>query len=1022
MTADLQIRLLGGLHVSQGDVAITGFVSTKVTALLAYLAVTRRAHQRDALATLLWSEMDDSAAANNLRQALSNLRKLVAPYLSIERDTVQFCSDLPATLDVAAFEQSLVAARSQPFAARSSALQYACDLYRGDFLAGVIVRDAPDFDEWLLAERLRLREQAIHALHVLGDLYLAQAIYDRALDCATRLLALDAWREAAHRQLMLALAHSGRRVAALAQYETCRQVLATELGIEPAEETTALAAHIRAAGNTPRHNLPPPASIVGRTEEMAVINLRLLQSDCRLLTLTGAGGMGKTRLALHAAAQAHQRGLFLDGVFWVELAGVTTAPGLLTAISSTLGLQVSDGKPILPQLVAYLRAKEALFVVDNFDHLLAEAGTVVQLLQQAPHVKLLITSREALNVQSEWHLPIHGLPYPLPDASGPDATSAADKAETYASVQLFLARACAARPNFVLDASVAPYVVAICRQVEGMPLGIELAAAQLRHYDCSEIAASIRRNLDFLAATYRDATPRHGSLRAVFDYSWELLPASLQTTFAALSVFAGSFGQAEALSVAGATRSALNALLDKSLLRRTGTDRYVLHELLRQYAAGRLSAAAADAARIAHSRAYCQLLAAHAVQLKSSAQKAAAARIAQDFENIRTAWRTAIVTQDTATLLATLDGLYHFCMVRGRFQEGADLFGWSRQRLAPAGAHQDASSERRRLFAHLAAREARFYIMLSRHSEAKALLTPCLTELRALDDSAGVATVLVYLGAAATSLGAYEPAQTHLYESLELRRALDDDWGQAVCHLELAGLAFYRSDYRKAETHCAEGLHLAGQTGDPQIIAHLLTGSSIVARQMGDYVAAQEFITRSLAVYQEMEDPYGVIQGWLTLGGLACSLTQYDDAAAHYRRALDASVALGFRSGEAESHCRLGQIAAAQHQPRKAVIHLQVALRLTTAIQEAPLLLDTLYTVTMLYTAFPQAAAPLAKWLSAQPELDDPRRLAINEMLAAIAAETAIAPAPHDTDAIIALAWHLLQSYLQSLESRPRFT
>lgn len=1022
MTADLQIRLLGGLHVSQGGVAITGFVSTKVTALLAYLAVTRRAHQRDALATLLWSEMDDSAAANNLRQALSNLRKLVAPYLSIERDTVQFCSDLPVRLDVAAFEQALIAARSQPLAARSSSLQHACDLYQGDFLAGVIVRDAPDFDEWLLAERLRLREQAIHALHVLGDLYLAQALYDRTIDCATRLLALDGWRESAHRQLMLALAHSGRRVAALAQYESCRQTLAAELGIEPAEETTALAAHIRAAGNTPRHNLPPPVSVVGRVEEIAAINHRLLQTDCRLLTLVGAGGMGKTRLALYAAAQAHQRGMFLDGVYWVELTAVSTATGLLTAITSALGLQASDSKPILAQLVAYLRTRETLLVIDNFDHLLAEAGAVVQLLHQAPQIKLLITSREALNVQSEWCLPIHGLPYPLPAAPGADAASTADTAETYASVQLFLARARAIRPDFALDASTAPHVVAICRHIDGMPLGIELAAAQLRHYECSEIAAALGRNLDFLAATYRDATPRHGSLRAVFDYSWELLSPSLQETFAALSLFAGSFGQAEALDVAGATRPVLNTLLDKSLLRRTGADRYVLHELLRQYAAGRLSAAAADAARTAHSRTYCRLLAAHAVQLKGSAQKAAAARIAQDFENVRAAWRTAVASRDIAALLAALDGLYHFFMVRSRFQEGADLFGWSRQSLAPAGAHQDDGSDRRRLFAHLAAREARFYIMLSRHSEAKALLTPSLTELRALDDTAGVATVLVYLGAAATSLGDYEQALSHLHESLNLRRALDDDWGQAVCHLELAGLAFYRSDYRMAEIHCAQGLHLAGQAGDPQIIAHLLTGSSIVARQLGDYVAAQGFITRSLAVYQEMEDPYGVIQGWLTLGGLACSLAQYDDAAAHYRRALDASLVLGFRSGEAESHCRLGQIAAAQQQPREAVTHLQVALRLTTAIQEAPLLLDTLYTVATLYTASPQAAAPLAGWLSAQPELDDPRRLAMSAMLAATAAETALAPDAHDTGAIIALAWHLLQSYSQSPESGPRFT
>lgn len=1012
MTTDLQIRLLGGLHVSQGDVAITGFISTKVAALLAYLAVTRRAHQRDALATLLWSEMSDAAAANNLRQALSNLRKLVDPYLTIARETVQFCCDRPVDLDVAAFEQAIAAARAaplvEPLAARVIALQHACDLYQGDFLAGVVVRDAPDFDEWLLAQRLRLREQAVHAMHVLGDLYLAQAQYDRALDCATRLLALDAWRESAHRQMMLALAHSGRRVAALAQYETCRQVLRAELGIEPAEETTALAARIRAAGGTPRHNLPPAGALVGRTEESAIIQLRLLQADCRLLTITGAGGMGKTRLALHAAAQAHRRGLFLDGVFLVELTAVTTVTGLLAACASALGLQVADSKPLLPQLLAYLRTKELLFVLDNFDHLLDEAGTVVRILQQAPHVKLLITSREALSVQPEWHLPIQGLPYPPPGAAGPGAAISADAAEAYAGVQLFLARARAVRPHFALDPVAVPHVTAICHHVDGMPLGIELAAAQLRHYECEEIAAAIGRNLDFLASHYRDSHPRHGSLRAVFDYSWDLLSPSLQKTFAALAVFAGSFGQAEAQAVAGATRAALNTLLDKSLLRRAGSDRYVLHELLRQYAERRLAPADAEAARTAHSRTYCRLLAAHTESFKSSAQQAATVRIAQDYPNVRAAWCTAMAALDVANLLAALAGLYHFYMVRSHFQEGADLLGWSHQVLAAAGMRHAAASDLRRLVAHLGARYARLLIMLSRHAEARDLLNPCLAELRALDDPAGIATALVYLGAACTSLGAYVEAQEYLQESLDLRHSQADGWGQAVCHLEMAGLAFYRGDYESAGAHCAAGLDLMGQAGDPQMIAHLLTGSSIVARQLGDYAAAQEFIARSLAVYQELDDPYGVIQGWLTLGGLAYSLAQYGDAAAHYRRALDASRTLGFRSGEAECYCRLGQIAAAQEQPNEAVAHLQVALRLTTEMQEAPLLLDTLYTVAMLYQASPQPAAPLATWLLAQPELDTARRGAMTALLTAAGAAAAATPMLPDSHAANALAQQLL--------------
>ena len=374
MATDLQIRLLGGLHISQGAVALTGFVSNKIPALLAYLAVTRRPHQRAALAALLWGEMGDTAAANNLRQALSNLRKVLDPYLLITRDCVQVDPAHPVSLDTAEFEQAIAAARSASASASTVLLQQACDLYRGDFLAGVLVRDAPEFDEWLLAQRIRLREQAIHALHTLADLYLVQAHYGRAIDCTTRLIALDIWQEKAHRQMMSALAHSGRRAAALAQYERCRKILADELGVEPAAETTALAARIRAAGNAPRHNLPPqPTTLVGRTEEIAAIGARLLQPDCRLLTLVGAGGMGKTRLALHAAGQAYQQGLFLNGVALVELAAAATAVEAIPAIAAALDVHLSGSNPVLAQLLEFLREKEVLLVLDNFEHLLEES-------------------------------------------------------------------------------------------------------------------------------------------------------------------------------------------------------------------------------------------------------------------------------------------------------------------------------------------------------------------------------------------------------------------------------------------------------------------------------------------------------------------------------------------------------------------------------------------------------------------------------------------------------------------------
>ncbi len=980
MTTGLQIRLLGGLQISLDGAPLTGFLSGKIPALLAYLAVTQREHQRDALATLFWGEMGDEAAANNLRQALSNLRKLVEPYLRITRETVEFLHNgPPVSLDVLEFEQAIHAAQSATRPARVVALQRACDLYQGDLLAGVVLRDAPDFDDWLLPQRIRLREQALHALHVLADLHLARAEYGRAIDCATRLLALDAWREEGHRQLMLALAHSGRRTAALAQYARCRRLLADELGVEPAHETTALAAHIRAAGATPRHNLPPqPTALVGRSEELTEIAARFLQPDCRLLTVVGAGGMGKTRLALHAAAQAHQQGLFLDGVFFVPLGGAATRDALAVAVADAVGFQFSGSRAASEQLLAHLRDKEILLLLDNFEGLLDEAAWLAHLLERAPQVKLLITSREALQIRWEWQLPVEGLAYPPPGAH----TGAA----AYDSVQLFIARATAVCHDFAPDEDTLAHVAAICRSVDGMPLGIELAAAQLRHYSCAEIAAALRRNLDFLAATYRDLAPRHRSLRAVFDTSWQTLSDDAQTAFAALGTFAGSFSIHAAGEIARTSRPVLQTLVEKSLLRREGDDRFVQHEMVRQYALVHLDAIVAQRLRAAHCRYYCALVAAQTPHLRGARQQEALRLLAQDWGNVRAAWDTALLQQRWDILHSALDGIFHYFMVRGRFLEGLELLHAARQTLEST--EHDPTGGARRVLAHLLTREARLLSMVSRYEESKTLLLQTYPILQELHDVEGIATAQVYLGAALASLGEYETARHYLEEGLARRRTLADNWGQAVCYLELAGLAYHRGEFAQAQGYCEEGLRHAATAGDPEITAHLLTAASILARQQGDFTQARAYVTRSLAMYEALDDAYGIIQALLTLGGLAIAQQLYADARPYFLRAVEASYALGFLSGAADSHCRLGQIAVALHDDAEGVKQLEAALRIACEIQEAPLLLDTLYTVTLFGLHHHAAeAAPLIDWILAQSELDAQRRA---DLVAARAAHFAL--------------------------------
>ncbi|NJN81703.1 MAG: hypothetical protein HC802_05035 [Caldilineaceae bacterium] len=530
MTDRLEIHLLGGVQIALNGAAQPHFISSKIPALMAYLAVTGRVHQRDALAALLWGEMPDSAAANNLRQALTNLRKHFDRSLLITRETVAFNQDAPWFVDAHLFEARVRSSTDKPTEERVALLRQALALYRGDFMEGFFVRDSPDFEDWLLVQRVRLREVALQGWGVLTELLLDSGDYDAAVETAGCLLSMDPWREEAHRQRMLALARSGQSSAALAQFQSCRAVLRQEFGVEPSAETSALDERIRAARHGPRHSLPAATSeFVGREQELNAIQRRLASPACRLLTLVGLGGCGKTRLALQAGGALAQA--FLNGVWFVSLAAVH--PGdteaFLTTMATSLAL-APGSDDLRDRLIRHLRPLESLIILDNLEHLLDEVAWLSDLLVAAPDLKILATSRERLDLQAEEIMQVHGLPVPPDDTSAP---------ETFAAVRLFAARAQRVEESFRLSEANAPAITQICRLVGALPLGIELAAVWVHQLSCAEIAQSIAQDIDFLATRRRDVSPRQRSLRAAFEHSWRLLGADEQQAFAHLSVFRG---------------------------------------------------------------------------------------------------------------------------------------------------------------------------------------------------------------------------------------------------------------------------------------------------------------------------------------------------------------------------------------------------------------------------------------------------------------------------------------------------
>jgi len=647
----LTLRLLGTPQVTRAGVPVTGFISAKAQGLLYYLAVTGRPHTREALAGLFWSDMPEVQAGKNLRNALSNLRSLAGQNLLITRQEVVFDRSSPYWLDVEAFLATLGDAATRDL----GALHRAVELYQGDFLDGFYVGDALAFEEWVLGRRSLLKGHVLQALHTLVTRHLEREEYAAGIDYANSLLAIEPWREETHRHLMILLARSRQRSAALAQYETCRRVLARELQVEPMPETTLLYEHIRAVVAPPPHNLPPqPTAFVGRQAELAEVARFLNNPGAQLLTLVGPGGIGKTRLALQAAArcvepEAQYEAHFADGVFVVPLApglpGVADAPpSLIAAMADALNFSFQG--PVHPQaqLLAYLREKHMLLVLDNFEHLVAEARQLGDILRLAPGIKLLVTSRVRLNLQEEWLLEVTGLDYPA-SADGQPAEERRPL-EAYSAIALFVQQARRMRPGFALDAASEPAVVRICQLAEGVPLAIELAASWLRVLSGPEILAELEHGLDFLTSSLQNIPARHRSLRAVFEHSWALLSPVEQALFRRLSAFRGGFRREAAAAVVGASLPLLAGLADKSLVRRNADGRYEVHELLRQYADEHLRADPAEFAQVhdQHCHYYADLLTTYQPQLRGAGPElqAAMAVLNAERENVRAAWNWAV--------------------------------------------------------------------------------------------------------------------------------------------------------------------------------------------------------------------------------------------------------------------------------------------------------------------------------------------------------------------------------------------
>ncbi|UCH77925.1 MAG: tetratricopeptide repeat protein [Candidatus Coatesbacteria bacterium] len=653
------------------------------------------------------------------------------------------------------------------------------------------------------------------------------------------------------------------------------------------------------------HNLPPqPTPFVGREREVAEVRARLRDSACRLLTVLGPGGVGKTRLALQVAADVVDD--FEWGVHFVPLAPVATSADIVGAVATVLKFSFTARRDPVAQLVDFIGPKEMLLVLDNFEHVASGTTLVGELLDGAPHVKIIATSRERLRIRAERVYEVEGMSYP--------SSAVAANWEGFGAVKLFLESARRAEPSFACRDEDFPHVIDICRIVAGFPLAIELATSWLRVLTLPEIAAELRESWDLLETRAADVPARHRSLAAVFDYSYDLLPPEERRAVAALAVFRGSFDRAAAAAVAATDLTTLTALVDKSLVRRLTPGRFELHGLVRQYAEDKLEADPELAARIRRRFVafYADFLHAREEALAGFGQQEALAEIAAEMDNVRAMWALAAARGEAKDLAAAAEPLFAFYRMRGLFEEGGRVFARALEAIAPLAERVPPAEEPLHL-AHvrLLVGKGSFDAQLARYDEAVPLLRRGVAAARRAGADAEVVLALNSLASVAFYRGALARARRLSRAALALARRHGVASEVVPALLNLAFCAKAEEDYASAKDFYGEALEVAQEAGDQNRAGILLNNLANVERALGNLEGAQELLECGLETGREIGNRRLVSFALNNLGNIADVQGRLPEARSYFEASLRIKRELNDRRQMPETLTNLAHVLAA---------------------------------------------------------------------------------------------------------------
>jgi predicted ATPase len=867
-----------------GKLALEGktFGRVKPLVLLCYLALEGK-KSRQFLADLFWPESTNPRAG--LSSALYKLHQALGDKVASDTDFVWTTISSDAKLLTGLLDQGQV--------------DKALESYQGPFLDSVYIKECGlELEEWLYVTRELLAQRLqTSLLQKAEETAKAEAFVQAAkyAEAAYLLRGAPAPDPDILERLYTVLCAGDNVLSSQIKKDAEGYGVTLSLSLQEAQASFRFSPETRATSPTAdptlgQHFPSQNTSFVGRKAELAHLTA-LLTSENRLFTLTGIGGIGKTRLALELGRNAQET--FVDGVHFVALAPVTSGELVVAAIGKSLGLSFHGGTELETQLFEELRTKHALLILDNFEHLVDAATFAARLLQHCAKLKLLVTSRERLNLAGESVVPLSGL------RLGADA------------LELFRQRARLAKPEVTLTKEDQAYAVTICHLLDGLPLGIELAASWVRVMPPRDIAIELESSLDLLSQNTRDAPERHQSLRAIFEHSWTLLSAKEQELYRKLAVFRGGFSKDAAAEVAGVPVTGLATFVDKSLLRFVG--RYERHPLLYQYALEKLAEYPEEEThtKARHGRYYLDFLNSRSEEMRGSQQTEACEAVEADLENIRLAWHWAVTGQKTDNMIDAVRGLRRFFELRGRLAEGAQMFG------------EAASSLREKKHTH---RAALGYLW------------------------AGRAWCHSRLGYGDTAIDDLSQ------KSLALLGPSGDLEGKMWALSALGFSARYQGDYELAKQHAVTMLELARVQGDSRVVADCLSDSSGIEQLRGNYKAALAYVSEALQLYQGLQDYGGECWSLGFMGLLTLRLGNLDEAEALLHQALklaeeskgqrwrtlyqSASLHTGAGPPKEEQPCKilfithLGLVAAERGDYQQARQNVSTALKMIQEMQE----------------------------------------------------------------------------------------